>query len=267
MPTPQYLLQKAAKNGRAEAIRLVFDLLPKDSRRPSHPWDPSMPAGVYYDQIPQKWRVYEHGVIHEALEGSDALSVFKLFFEYDMEPDYDLERAGNTTGCAIASGQVELARFLLSKGGKPTGRYIQLEDTYLGAAARLPEPDMLKLLIEHGAKIEGSQALRQAAENGQVRNAKILVNLGANVNEVYARYNYHVRKHEVTGSPLHWAVMGTTYERQKRQASKAETVRFLLSQGAKADALDGAWKTPFRSAVEKEEPDVIDVFKEYGIEE
>jgi len=55
-----------------------------------------------------------------------------------MEPHYNLERAYNTTACAISSGKVDLVRFFLSKGAKPTGRYLQSEDTYLGAAARLP---------------------------------------------------------------------------------------------------------------------------------
>ena len=228
-----------------------------------------MPAGVFFGQIPQKWRIHENGVVFAALEGSDALSVFKLFFDYGMEADYNLERACNTTAVAIASGKVDLARFFLSRGAKPTGRYLQPEDTYLGAAARLPEPDMLKLLIEHGAKLEGSQALRQAVERGQVHNANILLELGADVNETYTSYNYPLLKHEVWGSPLHWAVIGTPHlsvERQKRQASKAETVRFLLSRGAKADVLDGEWKTPFQSAVEKDDHSVIDVFKEFGVE-
>lgn len=266
MPTPEYLLQTAAKNGRVGAIRLVFDSLPKTSQRPQYPWDPLMPAGVYFTQIPKKWGVYENGVVFSALEGSDPLSVFKLFFEYGMEPDYNLERACNATAVAISSGQVDLVRFFLSKGAKPTGRYLQSEDTYLGAAAGLPEPDMLKLLVEHGAKLEGSQALRQAVESGQVHNAKILLDLGEDVNEAYTKYSYAEEKLLNWGSPLHWAVMGTTNERRKKQASKAETVRFLLSQGAKAEVLDGAGKTPFQLAVEMGEHAVVDVFKEHGVE-
>ena len=125
---------------------------------------------------------------------------------------------------------------------------------------------MLELLIEHGAKLEESQALRQAVQNGQVHNAKILLELGTDVNEAYTRYNYPERKHEIWGSSLHWAVMGTPLERQKRQASKAETVRFLLSQGAKVEVLDGAGRTPFQLAVEIGERGVVDVFEEHGVE-
>ena len=264
MPTPRYLIQTAAKNGHVEVIRLVFESLPKDPQRPHHPWDPPTPADVFFSQIPKKWKIYENSVVFEALVGSDPLSIFKVFFEYGMAPDYNLERACNTTAVAIASGKVELVRFFLSKGAKPTGRYLQPEETYLGAAAGLPEPDMLKLLVEHGAKLEGSQALRQAVQHGQVRNAQILLDLGVDVNEAYTRYNFMAEKHEVWGSALHWAVMGTSYGFQK-QASKADTVRFLLSRGAKADTLDGAWKTPFQCAVEKDEHGVVDVFKEYGI--
>jgi len=183
-----------------------------------------------------------------------------------MEPDYNLERACNTTACAISSGKVDLVRFFLSKGAKPTGRYLQSEDTYLGAAARLPEPDMLKLLIEHGAELEGSQALRQAVQRGQVHNAKFLIDQGVDVNEAYTRYCYAESKHQIWGPSFHCAVMGTPLERHQRQASKAEMVRFLLSHGANVEALDGAGRTPCQLAVEKGEHGVVDVFKEHGVE-
>ncbi len=60
--------------------------------------------------------------------------------------------------------------------------------------------------------------------------------------------------------------MGSPLERHPRQASKAETVRFLLSHGANVEALDGVGRTPYQLAVEKSEHGVVDVFKEHGVE-
>ena len=266
LPTPQFLLQTAAKNGHAGVIRQVFESLPKSSGHARHPWDPAIPAGIYTSQIPKKWRIYEDGVIISALEGTDPLPVFKLFLEYGMEPDHNLDRAINTTAFAIAGGKVDLVRFFLSKGAKPSGRYLQPEDTYLGSAARQHDPGMLELLLENGAELKGSQALRQAVQNGQVENAKILVALGEDVNEKYTRWNYVDRKEEVWGTPLHWAVMGTPLERQDRQASKADTVRYLLSVGAQADGVDGLGKMPRDIARENGEDDIVDVFTKCGTE-
>ena len=269
MPTPEYLLQVAAKNGQVEAIRLVFDSLPKNSGRPSYPWDPETPPGVFFASIPDKWKVYEFCIVHAALEGSNPLGVFKLFFEYGMEPDFNLERAINTTARAIANNHVDLVEFFLSQGAKPTGRYLQPEDTYLGNAAALPAIEMLKLLIKNGAKLEGSQALRQAVQNGRLENAKYLLNLGADINEAYTYMNYIEGKEVPYGSPLHWAIKKTPWvwrEEWQKPTSQAETVRFLLSRGAKPDSLDKKGRTPFQIAAKKDLQEVIGVFKEFGVE-
>lgn len=267
MPTPQYLLQTAAKNGQAEAIRLIFDSILQISQPPyHHPWDPKMPAGVFVPQISEKWRIYEEGVVISALEGSNPVAVFKLFFEYGMEPDYNLDRAGNATSFAIAKGKIDLVKFFLEKGANPTGRYLQPEDTYLGAAARQQTSDMLKLLIEKGANLKGSQALRQAAQSGRPNNAKFLLDIGADINELYIRYNTFERKNEITGAPLHWAVKGTPLNRPGKPASKSEMVRFLLSHGAKPELIDEAGKSAFQLALDLHETDVVQVLKEHSIE-
>lgn len=61
MPTPAYLLQTAARNGHAEAIRIVFEALPKDSQRPSYPWDPPW-LGIPFSKVPEKWKTHEHSI-------------------------------------------------------------------------------------------------------------------------------------------------------------------------------------------------------------
>ena len=269
LPTPEYLLSVAAKNGQAQAIRVVFDSLPKYSERPRYPWDPDFPPGVFLAQIPEKWTVYEFMVIFSALEGSDPLAVFKLFFEYGMKADHNLERAINPTACAIANGDLELVKFFLSKGANPNGRYIQPEDTYLGAAASLPQLDMLRLLIEHGSKLEGSQALRQAVQNGRIDNAKLLLSQGVDVNEVYTRFDYIEDKEQAWGYALHWAIIRTPKcwrQAWQKPASKADTVDFLLSRGANPKLLDGEGETPLQLAVAADEGEVIEVFREYGVE-
>ena len=97
----------------------------------------------------------------------EPLDIFIFFFEYGMRPNHSLERAGVLIGLAIEMNKVNLVEFLIQQGGNPTGYYgIFREDTYIGAAARRPSSDMLNLLIESGSKLEGSQALRQAADHG-----------------------------------------------------------------------------------------------------
>jgi len=264
MPTPQFLLQTAAKHGQAEAIRLVYNALLKDGRNPQHPWELNIAGGVHQDEIPPKWCIYEDGVIHSALEGSNPLAVFKLFAEYGMKPDHNLDRAINPTAHAIAMNNVELVRYFLAQGANPTGRYIQREDTYLGAATRHPQSYMLELLLEHGSKLEGSQALRQAVERGQIRNAEILLDRGADVNETFTQYNFHEGRDKVWGCPLHFAI--SPWESQVRGASKPEVVQFLLFRGAKPELRNGQGKTTLDLAVEEKEEAVVRILSDYSPE-
>ena len=83
----------AARNGQAGVVRHLFDTLtecPKNT-----PWDSSLPKNLAYDEIPAKWQVYEDGVVHTAIEGTNPIEIFKVFFDYGMSPDYGLGRAGS----------------------------------------------------------------------------------------------------------------------------------------------------------------------------
>ena len=204
-------------------------------------------------------------MIHCALEGSNSLEVFRVFLEYGMTPDYNLDRAISPFARAVASNQVDLAAFFLSRGAKPTGRYIIENDTYLGTAARRPSSDMLELLIEHGSKLEGSQALAQAVQYGQIDNVEILLELGVDINEVYTTMDYVARETKNLGSALHFAVTGGPLDIE-RQYLEAEVVHFLLGRGAKADLTDGEGRTPLKVAVQECKYDVVQVFKNHGIE-
>ncbi|KAH8648737.1 hypothetical protein BGZ60DRAFT_437537 [Tricladium varicosporioides] len=150
IPTPQYLLQVAAKDGQAEAVRYLFDSLPECRHR--SPWAPNLPNGITWDDIPQQWSIGEDGVTFAAIDGTNPVKVFEVFFDYGMSVDHDLGRAISPLACAISS-RYELAKFLLQKGANPNGRYISEEDTFLGRAASNPTPDMLNLLFQYGARL------------------------------------------------------------------------------------------------------------------
>lgn len=201
---------------------------------------------------------------YSALEGSDPIKVFRVLLESRMTPNYNLDRAGSPFAYAVRRNNVDLAAFFLSRGAKVNECYGSQTDSYIGAAACRPSPDMLKLLIEHGAKYEGTQALRQAIQYGQLTNAEILLGLGADVNEVYEQRDHSLEKDE-RDSPLHLAVKGGPLN-FRRQSSKPEVVRFLLAHGANPDVKNGDGKTPFDVAVQDHAEDIMQVFREHGVD-
>lgn len=85
-------------------------------------------------------------------------------------------------------------------------------------------------MLEHGARAEKSQALRQAAENGRVGNARRLLDLGADMDEVATMQSYGPGQGVTAwGSALHVAA----------EHGQEERVRLLLLCGAKTDSVDG----------------------------
>jgi ankyrin repeat protein len=266
IPTAQYLLQVAAKHGQAEVVRYLFDTLPEC--RHQNPWTPTLPNGINWVEIPQQWSIYEDGVIFAAIEGTNPIKVFEVFFDYGMSADYNLERAISPLACAISSNY-EFAKFLLQKGANPNGRYILEEDTFLGCAASSPTPDMLNLLVQHGARLQGSHALREATQYRRINNTKRLLELGTDINEVFTRPVYdpsNPLREVIWGCALHFAIKGGQLNKPITD-SPTEMVRFLLEQGAQADTLDGDGKTPLQVAKLAKKRDIIQVFHEYGITE
>ena len=264
LPTPQYLLQEAAKNGQAEVIRYLFDTIPECRHR--NPWTPRLPEGVSWNSVPRKWRIYEDGVIISAIEGTDPIKVFEVFFKYGMSANHNLDRAISPLAFAIGQ-ENDFAHFLLQNGANPNGRYIFEKDTFLGAAARRPTPDMLNLLVQFGARLQGSHALRQAAQYRRICNARRLLELGADVNEVFTRPVYdppNIQQEAIWGYALHFAIKGGELC-VPVQDSPAEMVQFLLEHGAGTDFLDEDGKTPLQVARATRKRDVIQVFKEHGI--
>ena len=167
-----------------------------------------------------------------------------------MSANHNLERAISPLACAINGPKMGFARFLFEKGANPNGRYTFEKDTFLGAAARHSTPDMLNLLIEHGARLQGSHALRQAAEYWRIHNIKRLLELGTDVNEVFTRPVYGTltpAAEDIWGCALHFAIKGPQLELPVTH-SAAETVEFLLQHGASPNIRDGDGKTPFQMA-------------------
>jgi ankyrin repeat protein len=220
-----------------------------------------------WNSVPRKWRIYEDGVILDAIEGKDPIKIFEVFFDYGMSANYNLDRAISPLARAIGR-KIDFAHFLLRKGANPNGRYIFEKDTFLGAAAIQPALDMLNLLIQFGARLQGSHALRQAAQYRRICNARRLLELGADVNEVFTRPDYdrpYVERETIWGCALHFAIKGGELN-VPVQDSPAEMVQFLLDHGARTDILDGDGKTPLQVAQVTRQRDVIQVFRKHSIE-
>ncbi|KAF1959242.1 hypothetical protein CC80DRAFT_591298 [Byssothecium circinans] len=98
-----------------------------------------------------------------------------------------------------------MVRFLLEKGVDPNGRYWIPFDSFLMKTASLSSPNIMISLLDHDAAIQGSLVLSSAAEEGRIDSAKILLERGADINEVFD-LDLDGDEDDIVGTALHVAV-------------------------------------------------------------
>ena len=156
------------------------------------------------------------------------------------------------------------------------------EETPLHAAVCGENVDILSLLLEHGADVDGrsmsgNTALHRASRSRRSENleaGKCLLDHGADINArnvggyiplIYAAYGENVEfarmllergartiDHDDSGqTSLHWAVRG----------GRIQAVRLILEHGADVNARNNAGKTPFQYA---EQQEISQLLLEYG---
>ncbi|PHH87896.1 hypothetical protein CDD83_8272 [Cordyceps sp. RAO-2017] len=260
LPPDQFLLQTAAKEGRAECTRFLFQHLRGCIARPDKRWDPYLPEGVTYRDIPDKWRIYENGVIHEALSGKDPIGLFRVFLDFGIDPNISLDVAGSPLAQAVATNQLRLTEYLLSKGADPNGYY--MSNTLLGVAARLPDADVLRVLLLNGAQVAGSRALQQAAQYWRIQSAEVLLEHGASLDEVFTKvlYDDNMRPAEFPlGCALHFAIQSG--KRDSCTASQSGFIRYLIGRGAKTDLVDEKEETPLQMAQRLGKAEIVQIIE------
>jgi ankyrin repeat protein len=113
--------------------------------------------------------------------------VVRLFLDAGMSPNTRQPERG-TTGLmfAVMSGSPEMAKMLLDSGAKVNTQSDQ-GDSALMYAVISPRQDIVSMLIEHGADVdagtrEGETALMKAAKYGHLKTVELLIEHGADAN-------------------------------------------------------------------------------------
>lgn len=160
-------------------------------------------------------------------------------------------------------------RWMLEHGADPNvppllGKKVDL----LTLAAASCPPSTVKLLVEHGARIKGSQALHAAAttsaiEMGEgnfqsvasrVEILKILLDHGAGANEMEVDPKELGRpRASHTGTPLHHAV----------KDGSVEAVQYLLAYGADVSSPSWSGLTAMETARMYQRQDMVDALQDH----
>ena len=215
-------LRLACESGNTEAV----DLLVEEAER----------QGLKAD-------FYDGGKLNSAAGRHDLEMVKHLLENYHLDIGYLAMR------WAVERNDVEMVELLLSYGAELNPDVAQLGDNmgYLGCAASAAGLEMVQLLVEAGAEVDGTywNGVTPAMDAAyvSVRILKYLTEQGADIN---ARSGYN-------DTPLMYAVWG----------KNRECVEFLLSEGADASVVSEG-QTAYEMAIERDDQESIKIFKKYG---
>jgi ankyrin repeat protein len=148
-------------------------------------------------------------------------------------------------GAAGVRHDPALTALLLERGADPNGEPWFGDALYHSVEAR--DPACLRLLLEHGARVPGSNAVGHALDYDRPEHIRVLLDAGADLDE---------------GPLLVHAV---------RRGRDPETIRLLAEHGAPLDRPGGEWSTPpeehrtaYQNAVLRGRDDLMATLAELG---
>ena len=154
---------------------------------------------------------------------------------------------------AARLGFRDLAVHLIAEHPEHVNAHGGVLETPMHVAAREGHVDILSLLLEHGAELEGRSGgpgynvtpLHVASGDGRLEAVRCLLDHGADINA----------RDSDSWTPLRWA---TT------EWNNIQVVRLLLERGADANARDNRGKTPSQYMITQEIADLLCKYAKYG---
>lgn len=186
---------------------------------------------------------------------SRAKETYVLFLDAKaIDIDYYIPWFGDMLSNAATRDDFEWARLCLSRGADPNLNLVDEHKSILAAVAETASVEMAMLLIEHDAQVKGSGTIVMAAEEGKSDMVKLLLDKGADIDEIGIEHPTDPRFLEDMGSALHRPVVG----------GHEAVVKFLVEKGANVNLKDVMGRTPLALAQAKGNGAIVELLRERG---
>ncbi|KAL9029297.1 MAG: hypothetical protein Q9196_002454 [Gyalolechia fulgens] len=192
-------------------------------------------------------------LVYAVIDGASIPTLEVLIQEGKWDVKQYLELGGDALTSTVYSGNVGIAEYLLQRGADPNSDY-PFGDYSAVVLAILDQgrtgEEMLKLLLDHGASVKGTGGLIAAAEVGNVKAVKMLLESRReelDLEEVEEYGGYDERKLNDMGTALYKAAA----------AGWVEIVDILLKRGANREFRDRTGRSVVDVARENGRDDVL----------
>jgi ankyrin repeat protein len=163
------------------------------------------------------WSAFEA----ESISPGRSIPVFEALLKAGWDANDGVGHSGTPLQRAVSGGYVARATWMLDHASADPNYYVpNLGTTTLATACKASSLPMIELLLTHRAVIQNSGAMQEAAASGKREVLQLLLDRGANINEVPV--NPWIEKRGSLMTPLQAA----------EQNGHSVIVDFLLEHGA-----------------------------------
>ena len=176
------------------------------------------------------------------LAGSSFPALQHLVKQGTMDINQNLDWLGTFLILAIKRNSLDQVSFCLEHGANPNlGMFARVWTALATAAESGASVHVVEALLKAGAEIKGSDALQTSAKKNRVDLLQVLLEKGADVDEIGFEYCATEWMADDAGSALHYAV----------DSGGVEAIELLLKKGANAETKDAKGRTAAERAAEK----------------
>ncbi|KAL5332651.1 ankyrin repeat-containing domain protein [Aspergillus crustosus] len=180
---------------------------------------------------------------------NDSFAVYCLIVKHKaVDINYVVPWYGDILGVKAAGNRLDWVKFCLEHGADPNRNLVDEYLSALSCAASTGSIEMVDLLLQHGARLKGSNAIVEAAIYGNLEMVKHLLLKGADIDEVGIEGPAGDECYYDMGSPLHQAAM----EGHTRLAL------FLIDAGANIHLKNPVGRTAEDIALEKNHTEILE---------
>lgn len=196
------------------------------------------------------------GTAFEKLLSPSSFAAFQhLIKQGTLDINQNLDWLGTFLILAIKRNNLEHVSFCLEHGANPNlGMFARVWTALATAAEYGASIQIVEGLLSSGADVKGSDALQTSAKKNRVDLIQVLLDHGADIDEIGFEYCATESIADEAGSALHYAVDG----------GSVEAIELLLKKGANAGIKDTKGRTAAERGAEKGSDVALEVLQVFS---